>query len=44
MPFDYQYSGATVFGTWYVKVDYHGGAFVRAWGKKVDGSYYEATL
>lgn len=44
MPFDYQYSGATVSGTWYVKVDYHNGAFVRAWGKKADGTYYEATL
>ncbi len=43
-PFDYLYSGVTVAGTWYVKIDYDNGQFVRAWGKKADGSYYEAKL
>lgn len=43
-PFDYLYSGVTAAGTWYVKIDYNGDQLVRAWGKKVDGSYYEATL
>lgn len=44
-PFDYQYSGVTVAGgQWYVKIDLDESQFVRAWGKKADGSYYEATL
>lgn len=43
-PFDYLYSGVTAAGTWYVKIDYNGDQFVKAWGKKADGSYYEATL
>ena len=45
MPFDYEYSGITMSGSvWYVRIDYEESGFVRAWGKRADGTYYEAIL
>jgi hypothetical protein len=30
-------------GAWYLKVEVDGGRFIKAWGRRADGAYYEVV-